>query len=267
MNMANRVAVVTGAGSGIGRALAHALAQRGCQLFLVDINPRGLNQTLEQVRRYDVRVAGQPLDVADAAAVRALPAAVLTAYGRVDLLINNAGIASGGTFEQLSETDFDRIIDVNFRAVVQLTRHFLPHLHQRDDARLVYLSSLYGLIAPPEQTAYSASKFAVRGFANALRHELARSTVGVTVVHPGGVATNIARHARIPKGAPETEIRQKLAAHEKMLRMAPEQAAEIIVNGIERNKARILVGNDARFVAWLERLLPVSYWTVLRKLV
>lgn len=266
MNVKNRVAVITGAGSGIGRALALSLARRGCHLALVDMNPRTLAQTIEQLKVLDVRVTSHPVDVTDHEAVRALPSDVLAAHERVDLLINNAGIAAGGSFEQISEPDFDRVIDINFHAVVRLTRVFLPYLHQSDDARLVNLSSVFGLISPPEQSAYSASKFAVRGFSNALRHELMGSHVSVTVVHPGGVATAIARNALVPAGATKEDIAQKLALQAKLLRMPPERAGEIIVKGIEKRKARILVGMDARVLAWLERLMPVSYWSVLQKL-
>lgn len=266
MNVKDRVAVVTGAGSGIGRAIALSLARRGCHLALADLNPQTLAQTVEQAKALGVRVTAHPLDVTDRAAGRALPDDVVAVHGRVDLLINNAGIAAGGTFEQVSEPDFDRVIDVNFGAVVRLTRAFLPHLHRSDDARLVNLSSVFGLISPPEQSAYSASKFAVRGFSNALRHELEGSSVAVTVVHPGGVATAIARSALIPAGATAAAIAQKQALQGRLLRMPPERAGERIVRGIEQRKARILVGTDARVIAWVERLMPVGYWAVLQKL-
>lgn len=267
MNVKDRVAIITGAGSGIGQGIALALARRGCHLALADINPRGLAQTVQQTKTQGVRVSDHLLDVTDREAVRALPAQVLAVHKRVDLLINNAGVALGGTFEQVSEANFDWLFDINFHAVVQLTRAFLPHLHQSDDARIVNISSLYGLISPPEQTAYSASKFAVRGFSNALRFELEGTTVGVSVVHPGGVATAIARNARVPAGATEAEIRKKQAMQAKLLRMPPERAGEIIVKGIENRRARILVGTDAKILSWLERILPVSYWQILKKLV
>jgi short-subunit dehydrogenase len=143
---------------------------------------------------------------------------------------------------------------------------FLPLLHVSDDARIVNVSSVYGLISPPGQSAYSASKFAVRGFSNALRHELEGTRIGVTVVHPGGVATAIARSARAPAGVPAAEIAARRAASEKMLRMAPERAGEIIVRAVERRRARVLVGADAVLVALVERLAPVRYWRVLARL-
>ena len=267
MKLAERVAVITGAGSGIGRATAFALARRRCRLALVDIDPVGLCETSSLLGNAGVAVSTHVLDVADRAAVRALPQAVMVAHGRVDLLVNNAGVALGGNFEQVAEADFDWLMDINFHGVVRLTRAFLPLLRQSDAARIVNLSSIYGIIAPPGQAAYAASKFAVRGFSNALRHELADSTVGVSVVHPGGVATAIARSARIPAGVAPDEAERGRRLAERLLRMPPEDAGEQIVRGIERGAARILVGADAKLVSFLERLAPVHYWRLLKKAV
>ncbi|WP_019140127.1 SDR family NAD(P)-dependent oxidoreductase [Noviherbaspirillum massiliense] len=265
MRLKDRVAVITGAGSGIGRATAISLARRGCHLALADINQEGLLETAKQVTALGVKASCHRLDVASRDAVRALPGEVHTTHGHIDLLINNAGVALGGTFEQVSEADFDWLMDINFHGVVRMTRAFLPYLHASDEARIVNLSSLYGLVSPAGQAAYSASKFAVRGFSNALRHELEGSNVGVTVVHPGGVATSIARNARVPADVPEDEVRRRKALAEKLLRMPPEKAGEVIVRGIERRKARVLVGTDAKIVALLERIAPVHYWKLLKK--
>lgn len=265
MNLMGRVAVVTGAGSGIGRGIAIALARRGCHLALADINEAGLEQTAVEAKAFGVRVSDHRLDVASREMVQKFPRQVNASHGRIDLLINNAGVALGGTFEQVPEADFDWLMDINFHGVVRMTRAFLPYLHAGDDSRIVNISSLYGLISPAGQAAYSASKFAVRGFSNALRHELEGSNVGVTVVHPGGVATSIAKSARVPIDAPEDEIRRRKALAEKMLRMPPEKAGEIIVRGIERRKARILVGMDAKIVSVLERIAPVAYWSLLKR--
>lgn len=267
MKLANRVAVVTGAGGGIGRATALELARRDCHLAVVDIDGGAAADTAAMARALGVRTSVHQLDVANRAAVRALPAAVGVIHGRVDLLMNNAGVALGGSFEQVGEDDFDWLMEINFHAVVRLTRAFLPLLRDSDDARIVNMSSIYGIVAPPGQTAYAASKFAVRGFSHALRHELAHSRVGVTVVHPGGVATAIARNARVPAGAPGGEVERGRDSAERLLRMQPEQAAAIIVRGIEQRQARILVGADAQFAALLERLSPVNYWNYLKKLV
>jgi NADP-dependent 3-hydroxy acid dehydrogenase YdfG len=265
LNLTNRVAVITGAGSGIGRATAIAMARRGCHLALADINQSAVQDSAREAQALGVRATAHRLDVADRDAVRAFPTEVKAAHQRVDLLMNNAGVALGGTFEEVSEADFDWLLEINFHGVVRMTRAFLPLLHGSDDARVVNVSSIYGIITPPGQAAYSASKFAVRGFSNVLRHELEGSTVGVSVVHPGGVATAIARNARVPAGAPGGDVERGRKSMEKLLRMPPERAGEIIVRGIEKRQARILVGNDAKAAALLERLAPVGYWKLLKK--
>lgn len=265
MNLTNRVAVITGAGSGIGRATALSLARRGCHLALGDIDPAGLQETAWMLSSFGVRVTSHVFDVADRAAVRALPGKVHDAHKRVDLLVNNAGVALGGSFEQVSEDDFDWLMEINFNGVVRMTRAFLPLLRESDEARIVNVSSIYGIVSPPGQCAYSASKFAVRGFSNALRHELEGSTVAVSVVHPGGVATAISRNARAPGDASPEEIARGRKAAEKMLRLAPETAGDMIARGIEKRQARILVGRDAKAVSVLERLAPVHYWRILKK--
>ena len=263
MNLAGRTAVVTGAGSGIGRALAVALAERHCHLALADIDAAGLTGTGRLIENRAVNVSLHELDVADPIAVAAMPAAVAQRHQQVDLLFNNAGVAIGGFFEEVSEEDFQWLFDINFWGVVRMSRAFLPVLKRSDAARIVNISSLFGLISPPGQAAYSASKFAVRGFSNALRYELEGSTVGVTVVHPGGVVTSIARNARKSHGESAAEMELTLARVEKLLRMPPQHVAEIIVRGVARGKARILVGMDAKLGSLIERLMPVSYWTLL----
>lgn len=268
MNLTERVAVVTGAGGGIGRGIALALSRRGCHLALSDINATALAETSAMIR--GVSISTHKLDVTDRAACLALPQAVLAEHGRVDLLVNNAGVAIGGTFEQVDEADFEWLMDVNFHAVVRLTRAFLPHLKGSDAARVVNISSLFGLIAPPGQTAYCAAKFAVRGFSESLRRELeeAGSTVGVTVVHPGGINTDIARNARPPRHVTNEEaalVASERDRFQKFLRMSPVKAGEIIAEGIERDRARVLVGSDARIGSLVERLLPVGYWNILKR--
>ncbi|GAA4014245.1 SDR family NAD(P)-dependent oxidoreductase [Sphingomonas swuensis] len=268
MNLMERVAVVTGAGSGIGRGLALALSRRGCHLALADINTDGLAETKAMIR--SVKVTTHKLDVTDRAACLALPQAVLDSHGRIDVLVNNAGVAIGGTFEQVDEADFDWLMEVNFHAVVRLTRAFLPQLKTSDQARIVNVSSLFGLIAPPGQTAYSAAKFAVRGFSESLRRELeeAGSNVGVTVVHPGGINTSIAKNARPPRHVTNEEaaqIESEKDRFQKFLRMSPVKAGEIIAAGIEGERPRVLVGGDARIAALVERLLPVGYWNILKR--
>lgn len=266
MRLADRTAVVTGAGNGIGRAIAVSLARRGCHLALADIDEEGLKNTAELTRASGVRVSRHRLDVADRIAVAEFPNVVAAEHDSVDILVNNAGVAVGGMFEQVSDEDFEWLFEINFWGVVRMTRAFLPVLHASDDARIVNLSSIYGVIAPAEQTAYSASKFAVRGFSEALRHELEGSRIGVTVVHPGGVATSIAEKARIPAGVTEEEIAQRRAKYRKLLRLPPQIAGETIVRGIERRQSRILIGSDARTISLIARLLPASYWKLLVRL-
>ena len=265
MRLEGKTAVITGASGGIGRAIAVALARRGCHLALADIDEAGLAETATLTREHSVRVSAHRVDVTDRGAVAEFPDIILAEHGGVDLLINNAGVAVGGTFEQVSEEDFEWLLEINFWGVVRMTRAFLPLLRASGDSRVVNLSSLYGLIAPPEQAAYAASKFAVRGFSEALRHELEGSGVSVTVVHPGGVNTSIAEKARIPAGFSEEEIERRRERYRKLLRMPPEIAGETIVRGIERRQARILVGTDAKVISLIARVLPVSYWKLLAR--
>jgi short-subunit dehydrogenase len=258
--------VITGAGAGIGRAIAVALARRGCHLALADIDEAGMADTAELARVDGVRVSRHRIDVADRVAVAGFPDIVGAEHAGVDILVNNAGVAIGGTFEQVSPEDFEWLFEINFWGVVRMTRAFLPLLRASVDARVVNLSSVYGLIAPPEQAAYAASKFAVRGFSEALRHELEGSRIGVTVVHPAGVNTTIAEKARIPAGVSEEEIAQRRKRYRKLLKLPPEIAGETIVRGIERRQARVLVGSDASVISLIARVLPVSYWKLLERI-
>lgn len=266
MQLKGRTAVITGAGGGIGQAIALSLARRGCHLALADIDEAGMANTADLARAYEVRVSQHRVDVANRAVVAEFPNVVSSEHQSVDVLVNNAGVAVGGTFEEVSDEDFEWLFEINFWGVVRMSRAFLPLLRASDDARIVNLSSVYGLVAPPEQAAYASSKFAVRGFSEALRHELEGSGIGVTVVHPGGVNTSIAEKARIPEGVNEEEIARRRKRYKKLLRMPPEIAGETIVRGIERRQARILVGSDAKVLSLIARLLPVSYWKVLAKM-
>ncbi len=264
MPLRGGVAVVTGAASGIGAALADVLAGRGCALALADVDVAGLREAAARARTAGVAVSEHRLDVADNEAVAAFPDAVLAEHGRASVLVNNAGVALGGRFEQVSPEDFDWLVSINFGGVVRMTRAFLPLLQREPAAQLVNLSSVFGIIAPPGQTAYAASKFAVRGFSEALRHELDGSSVGVTVVHPGGVRTAIAANAR-RTGLSNAETEAQAKAWAKLLRLDPRDAAERIVRGIERREKRVLVGRDAQQATLVQRLFPVEYWRVLRR--
>jgi len=260
LNLKDRTAVVTGAASGIGRAIAASLARRGCHLALADIDDVALARTMSGIAQAGVRISRHHLDVSDRDAIAAFPARVIAEHEGVDVLVNNAGVALGGAFQEVAESDFDWLFAINFFGVVRMTRAFLPLLSKSQEARLVNVSSLFGLIAPPGQAAYAASKFAVRGFSESLRHELARTRIGVTVVHPGGVATSITKNARLPGGLTADEVTKRRKFFDSFLTMPPEVAGETIVRGVEQRKVRILVGSDVRMAAFIERLRPVTYW-------
>jgi short-subunit dehydrogenase len=256
------VAVITGAAGGIGAALALQLAARGCHLALADVNETGLNAVARQARDRGVTVSTLVLDMARPESAEALLADVTARHGRATILVNNAGVALGGTFEQVAAADFDWLMSINFSAVVRLTRAFLPLLKRADAAQIVNISSIFGIIAPPGQTAYCAAKFAVRGFSEALRHELetSRSTVGMTLVHPGGVRTGIATSARLPASATAAEREVHRDNARRALRLSPEAAAGRILQAIQQREPRVLVGQDAVAAAWVQRLFPVTYW-------
>ena len=267
LTLKDGVAVITGAGSGIGAALALQLAARGCHLALSDIQPAGLEATAAAARGHGVTVSTLVLDVAQPDAGEQLLAAVQAAHGRATVLVNNAGVAVGGTFEQVSAADFDWLMGINFHAVVRLTRAFLPLLKAQPAAQIVNMSSLFGLIAPPGQTAYCAAKFAVRGFSESLRHELemADSPVRVTVVHPGGVRTNIGEASRKPEGTTAAQIAEQRQQWQRLLVLPPEVAAARMLQAIERREPRVLVGNDAKQGALMQRLFPVRYWSLMAR--
>lgn len=261
--LANRTAVVTGAAGGIGRGIALALARRGCNLALVDHNEAGLANTAAEASTEHNRVTTYAVDLVDADPLAALPARILTDHAEVHVLVNNAGAALVGKISEVTMDEFRWMMETNFWTVVTLTKLFLPHLMARDAAQIVNISSIFGIIAPPRQGPYVSSKFAVRGFSESLRHELDRTSVGVTVVHPGGVNTRISKDARIAAALNPVLARAEVAAFDRALRMPPEKAGEIIVNGIERRARRIIVGGDAHFLDLLQRLFPAYYWRVL----
>ena len=267
LNLQNGLAVLTGAGGGIGAALALQLAERGCHLALADINAAGLQATAVQARAKGVNVSSHVLDLAQPASAAELLAAVQAAHGRATLLINNAGVAVGGTFDQVDAADFDWLMSINFGAVVRLTRAFMPILQAAPAAQIVNISSIFGIIAPPGQTAYCSAKFALRGFSESLRHELeaADSPVRVTVVHPGGVRTGIGENARLPRGTSAAVLAEQRELWRRLLVLPAEAAAARILKGIEGREPRVLVGRDAVQVAWLQRLFPVRYWRLMAR--
>jgi NAD(P)-dependent dehydrogenase (short-subunit alcohol dehydrogenase family) len=261
-----KVVVITGAGSGIGRALALDLARRGSLLAISDVDEAGLAETVEQVKAAGVsEVRSDRLDVADRAAFTAYAAAVAEHFGRVNVIINNAGVALAGDLEELTYDDLDWIVGINFWGVVHGTKEFLPHLIASGDGHVVNLSSLFGLISMPGQSAYNATKYAVRGMTEALREEMLVSghAVGVTAVHPGGIKTAIARNARVSASEDKTATAELF--DKKLARMTPEKAAEIIIKGILANKARVLVGIDAHALHHFAKLTGSRYQDVVAR--
>ncbi len=258
-----KVVVLTGAASGMGAEMAVQLAGKGAHLALVDRDAAGLDATAAKVLGSTARITTHVLDIADGPAVAALPAAVEAAHGGASVLINNAGVALVGTFEQASLADFEWLMNINFWGAVRLTHGFLPLLRRAAAAQIVLLSSVFGLIGPPGQTAYAASKFALRGFGEALRHELAGTRIGVTMVHPGGIDTNIARAARVGAHLDAASASAGVALFQKMLTTKPDVAAAKIIAGIERREARVLIGRDAYQIDMIQRLLPARYWSLI----
>ncbi len=259
----NTVAVVTGAASGIGRALAQHLASKGASLALADVNEAGLEETRASLS--GVKTSLHIVNVADASRVATFAQEVLEQHGRANLLFNNAGVALGGRFSEVTLEDMHWLFDINFWGVVHGCQAFMPILKKEPFAHIVNTSSVFGIFAPPGQTAYGAAKFAVRGFSESLRHELESSSIRLSVVHPGGIKTAIARNARFGTNANAQRLEQGLKNLEKGFITTPEAAAERIVRGVERNEPRILIGKDAVQVDWIQRFFPSTYWGVLKK--
>jgi short-subunit dehydrogenase len=249
------VVVLTGAGSGIGAELAVQLANAGSHLALVDQNAEGLATTRRRITA-PARITCHTANLADKSAIAALPQTVIAAHGRVTMLINNAGTALIGPFEDYGEDDFEQLMQVNFWAGVRLSRGFLPSLRQAPTAQLVFVSSVFGLVGAPGNVAYCASKFAIRGFAEALGQELRDTGIRVTLVHPGGVDTNIARAAKVAAGTAAEAAHEGARRFQKLLRHPPDAAASTIINGIRRRKRRILIGIDSYVIDALKRLAP-----------
>jgi short-subunit dehydrogenase len=251
-----RVAAITGAGSGIGRALAKDLAGRGCHLALSDVDAIGLVETVQQCQGSGVKVTSRCLDVADRAAVYAWADQVVEEHGRVNLIFNNAGVALVGTVEAVSHEDFEWLMSINFWGVVHGTKAFLPHLRESGEGHVVNVSSVFGLISVPSQSAYNAAKFAVRGFTDALRMELEidGAPVSATTVHPGGIKTNIARNARVDDGVGTLNGFGDVGAFfDKMALTSPEKAARQILAAVKSNRRRALIGPDAKLIDLISR--------------
>lgn len=266
-NFNNKVAAITGAGSGIGQQLAICLAQQGCHLSLSDVNEQGLAKTVELLKAYDVRVTTKRLDVSDRIAMKDWAAETVQAHGSVNLIFNNAGVALASTVEGESYEELEWIVNINFWGVVYGTKEFLPLIKQSKDGHIINVSSLFGLTAQPTQSAYNATKFAVRGFTESLRQELDIENCGVSAlcVHPGGIRTNIANSARSNDSLKTLGIdsSKTTASFNKLLRTPPEEAARQILVAVQKNKRRLLIGNDAKSLDLIQRILPTGYQKVI----
>lgn len=259
----DKVVVITGAGSGIGRALAVEVASLGALVAISDVNEKGLAETVELAKQAGAReVRADKLDVSDRAAFLAYADAVVEQFGRVNVIVNNAGVTMTGDFEDMTLDEFDWIMGINVDGVVTGTKAFLPHLIASGDGHVVNISSLFGLISMPGQSAYNASKYAVRGFTEALREEMLINghPVGVTCVHPGGIKTGIVRNGRSTANTDNDALEQLFS--KRLARMSPEKAAKIIVKAIQRNQARLLVGLDAHAIHQFGKLAGSRYQDV-----
>jgi NAD(P)-dependent dehydrogenase (short-subunit alcohol dehydrogenase family) len=268
-----KVAAITGAASGMGRSLAVALARHNCEVAISDVDEVGLAETarLVEAAKPGLRVTKKWLDVADAEAMHAWAREVATEHGRVNLIFNNAGVSYAATVEGAPQAEFDRIIDIDFWGVVHGTRAFLPFLRASGEGHVINTSSVFGLIAFPGQCTYNSAKFAVRGFTEALRLELeiTGAPVSASCVHPGGIKTNIARASKMHPSMAELGIDNSDEGRkrfEKAFRVSADDAAAVILRGVQRNDARILVGADARIIDAVQRLIPGKYASVLARI-
>lgn len=255
-----KCAVITGAGSGIGRALALQLNREGCELYLSDINPQTLEETSAMLPRKDVACDQRILDVADHQAINSWAEEIASTRSEVDIVINNAGVGLAGTAEENDYEDIQWLMGINFWGVIHGTRAFLPLLRKSAQGHLVNISSIFGIIGVPTQSAYNAAKFAVRGYTESLRMELEGSNVHVCCVHPGGIQTNIARDSRGGDATPQ----ERDAQFQNIANTTAESAAAQIISAVEKRKKRLLIGKDAKLIALATWLSPVNYPRLLR---
>lgn len=263
-----RIVAVTGAGSGIGRALAAEFASRGSDVALCDVDENGLRETTGAVERRGRRATAHVVDVADRIEVQQWAEKVVADHGAVHVIVNNAGVALGADVETMSYEDLEWLMGVNFWGVVHGTKAFLPHLRAAGSGHIVNVSSVFGLMGIPSQSAYNAAKFAVRGFTEALRIELDRDggSVSCTTVHPGGIKTNIARNGRFDDATVERFGRDPdklISAADRLFMTTPEKAARIIVDGVQRNRRRVFIGPDAQVFKAMSHLPPGVYQNVI----
>jgi len=270
----DKVAVITGAGSGMGRYLAMLLAKDGADVCICDVNEETLNETLAMLRKFNVSVSSHVLDVSDKEAIEALPQKVIDQHGKVDIVFNNAGVTAGSHFQDMKEDNWDWVMGINFNGVINSTRAFIPYLVDKSEAAIINTSSIFGMVAVPGQTVYHATKFAVRGFTESLALEMKQTNPNLQIhcVHPGHIGTNIAATARMSdedfkdnearssiftRNAPKTQ--QEMGELFKEGGMHPSKAAKIILNGVKKNKTRIFIGLDAKLLDLSQRLFPKNY--------
>ena len=269
-----KVAVITGAGSGMGRYLAILLARDGADVCVCDLNEKTLNETVIMLRKYNVSVSSHLLDVSDKESIEALPQKVIDQHGKVDLVFNNAGVGSGSYFQDMNKDNWDWVMGINFEGVVNSTRAFIPHMINNSEAAIVNTSSIFGMVTIPGQSVYHATKFAVRGFTESLALEMKQTNPNLQIhcVHPGHIGTNIATSARISdedfdktqarmsifnRNPPKTK--QEMGELFKEGGMHPSKAAKIILDGVKKNNSRIFVGLDAKLLDLSQRLFPKHY--------
>jgi len=251
------VAVITGAGSGIGRATSIALAAKGCNLALADVNEAGLAETAKLVGARGVNVTRHVVDVSKKDLMQAFADEVAKAHGKVNIVVNNAGVAVTAPLESHTIEDFEWIVGINFWGVVYGSKFFLPYLQKAGEGHIVNISSMFGLIGLPTQASYCATKFAVRGFSESIRAELAEQNIGVTSVHPGGINTNIVKSSRMSSDANSEKLKQKAVKFFETKTLPPSAVADAIVRAIEKNEARALVARETYVTDYLKRLFPV----------
>ena len=260
-------AVLTGAASGIGRELALQLSGEGCIVIAADYDKKGLDETVKMVKAAGGQAIAYKVDISDNKQVVRFAGDVKKKHGSIDIVINNAGVTLFGKFDELSIKDFEWIMNINLWGAVYMTKAFLPELKNKKDSYLVNVASIFGVIGAGNQSTYSATKFALRGFTEALQDELHAFPVNIVSVLPGGIKTNIAKNARVIKDGTVIKDTAKLARRmEKISKTTASEAASVIIQGMKKKKNRVLIGSDARFLDRLQRLMPVRYNRIIAKL-
>lgn len=257
-----KTAIVTGAGSGIGQALAVILAKENCNLALIDINEQSLRHTAEMLNNSNIKVTTHIADVSDKKQVSELPQKVLSLHEKIDLLFNIAGVAAGGDFEELKTDTFESAMKINFFSQVYMMKAFWDYLKKAPQSHVINMSSITGKAAFAKNSAYSASKFAVAGFTNSVAYELENSNIKLSVVYPGAVCTNITKNAISSGGNGDPNAPSIIAKG-----MSPHKAAEIILKGVRKGKREIVVGTDAKLLSLLQKLFPKKYWSIIKRYV